>query len=86
MAIKLQVQILEKNFAEQRKALKLQVSELEKELDVVKQKLTQAELNIAAKDKDLLSLQINLNELEELREMKEVEPLLYFWSKSYFVI
>ncbi|KAL1830974.1 hypothetical protein ACET3Z_000625 [Daucus carota] len=66
-----EVQILEKNFAEQRKALKLQVSELEKELDVVKQKLTQAELNIAAKDKDLLSLQINLNELEELREMKE---------------
>lgn len=66
-----EVQGLEKNFAEQRKALKLQLTELEKELDVVKQKLIKAESNIATKDKELLALQINLNELEELREMKE---------------
>ncbi|KAK1349198.1 kinesin-like calmodulin-binding protein [Heracleum sosnowskyi] len=66
-----EVQGLEKNFAEQRKALKLQLTELEKELDVVKQKLIKAESNIATKDQELLALQINLNELEELREMKE---------------
>lgn len=82
MAVKLQVQGLENKFAEQRKALKLQLTELEKELDVVKQKLVKAESNIATKDKELLALQINLNELEELREMKEVQPVLSFWNKS----
>lgn len=76
MAVKLQVQGLERNFAEQRKALKFQLAELEKELDVVKQKLIKAESNIATKDKELSALQINLNELEELREMKEVKPVL----------
>lgn len=86
MAVELQVQGLEKIFAEQRKALKLQLAELEKELDVVKQKLIKAESNIATKDKELLALQINLNELEELREMKEVQPVLSFWNKCCSLI
>jgi hypothetical protein len=61
----------EKSFEQERKSFKLQVSELEKKLEELKQNLAQAESNLAVKETELSSIQVNVNELEELREMKE---------------
>lgn len=66
-----EVQILERNFEQERKSFKLRVSELEKKLGEATKSLTVAESTLAIKDTELSTLQINLKELEELREMKE---------------
>ncbi|XP_028090996.1 kinesin-like protein KIN-14E isoform X3 [Camellia sinensis] len=66
-----QMEILEKNFEQERKAMKLQVSELERKLEEVTQGLTVTESRLAIKDKEFSTFQNNLKELEELREMKE---------------
>lgn len=59
-----------KGFRQERQALKLQVTELEKKLEGVKQELSIVESKLAVKDADLCTLQSSLTELEELREMK----------------
>ncbi|GLU19631.1 hypothetical protein SLE2022_358690 [Rubroshorea leprosula] len=66
-----EVEILERRFEPERRALKLQVSELETKLEAVKKDLADAKSSLAVKNAELAELQTNLKELEELREMKE---------------
>ena len=68
----MQIEILEKNFEQERRAMRLRVSELEKKLEEAAQDLDATESSLALKDAEIANLQNNLNELEELREMKEV--------------
>ena len=70
--IEMQIDFLEKKFEQERKALKFQVLELEKKLEGVTKELAVVESTLAVRNSDLASLQNNLRELEELREMKEV--------------
>lgn len=67
-----QVETHQKRFEQERKVLKLRVSELENKIEVLTQDLDSAESTIERKNSDMLLLQNNLKELEELREMKEV--------------
>ncbi|KAI8031386.1 Kinesin-like protein KIN-14I [Camellia lanceoleosa] len=64
-------QVLDKNIEHERKAMRLRVAELEKKLEVVIRDLAVTESSLAVKDTQLTTLQNNLKELEELREMKE---------------
>lgn len=66
-----EIDCLERNFEQERKALKFQVLELEKKLEWITQELAVVESTLAVRNSDLASLQNNLRELEELREMKE---------------
>ncbi|XVF16068.1 hypothetical protein REPUB_Repub09cG0209100 [Reevesia pubescens] len=66
-----EVKILTKSFEQECKALQLQVSELEKKLEGVTGELAVSESTLAIRNADFASLQNNLKELEELREMKE---------------
>ncbi|KAA8547628.1 hypothetical protein F0562_004057 [Nyssa sinensis] len=66
-----EVEILVRNLEQECNALRLRVVELEKKLEDVKQDLGVAESTLAIKDSELSTLQSNLKELEELREMKE---------------
>lgn len=66
-----EIKILRKNFDEECKALKLQVSELGNKLEGVSKELTVSESNHARRNAEFATLQNNLKELEELREMKE---------------
>jgi hypothetical protein len=68
----MQIDFLDKNFEQERKASKFQVLELEKKLERVTQELAVVESTLVVRNSDLASLQNNLKELEELREMKEV--------------
>lgn len=72
LIIEMQIDCLERNFEQERKALKFQVLELEKKLEWITQELAVVESTLAVRNSDLASLQNNLRELEELREMKEV--------------
>lgn len=60
-----------KNFEQECNALKVQVYELENKLEKLVQELDLTQSSLALKDTELTTLQINFNELEELREMKE---------------
>ncbi|XP_059440538.1 kinesin-like protein KIN-14E [Corylus avellana] len=66
-----EIDFLEKKFEQERKALKFQVLELEKKLEGVTKELAVVESTLAVRNSELASLQNNLRELEELREMKE---------------
>nr|XP_023892613.1 kinesin-like protein KIN-14E isoform X2 [Quercus suber] len=66
-----EMDFLEKNFEQERKALKFRVLELEKKLEGITQELAVVESTLEIRNSDLASLQHNLKELEELREMKE---------------
>ncbi|GMI86293.1 ZWICHEL, KINESIN-LIKE CALMODULIN-BINDING PROTEIN, POTATO KINESIN-LIKE CALMODULIN-BINDING PROTEIN [Hibiscus trionum] len=66
-----EVKILKKSYELECKALKLQVSELEKKLEVITNELAVSESTLAIRNADVSSLQNNLKELEELREMRE---------------
>ncbi|KAL8532214.1 hypothetical protein ACS0TY_008714 [Phlomoides rotata] len=66
-----EIAIIEGNYEQERKSMKLRVSELEKKLEEATQKLVAAQSVIAVKDTELSTLHNNLRELEELREMKE---------------
>ncbi|WRX07867.1 MyTH4 domain - like 1 [Theobroma cacao] len=66
-----EVKILKKSLEQECKALKLQVSELEKKLEGVTKELAVAESTLAIRNADFAALQNNLKELEELRELKE---------------
>jgi len=69
---KLQKNIVEKNFEDERKMLKKRIVELENKLESATQALSVAESTITTRDAELDALQINAKELEDLREMKEV--------------
>ncbi|WCJ32868.1 Kinesin-like protein KIN-14E [Euphorbia peplus] len=66
-----QKEFLDNNFEQERKALKLRVIELEKKVEGLKKELASSESTLASRNADLETLQNNLKELEELREMKE---------------
>lgn len=62
---------LEKTFEQERKALKLRVFELEKKLEGVNQELAVLKSTLTTRNSEIATLQNNLKELDELREMKE---------------
>ncbi|KAI6700301.1 hypothetical protein NL676_014625 [Syzygium grande] len=64
-------EILKRNFEQERKSLKLRLSELEKKLEVATRDLSTSEAALSNRNTELATLQNNLKELEELREMKE---------------
>ncbi|KAG6401110.1 hypothetical protein SASPL_137955 [Salvia splendens] len=66
-----EIAIFEGNFEQERKSLKLRVSELERKLEEATRNLVAAKSALALKDTEMSALQNNLRELEELREMKE---------------
>ncbi|XP_022859795.1 kinesin-like protein KIN-14E [Olea europaea var. sylvestris] len=66
-----EIVVIERSFEKDRKALKLRISDLEKQLAELTKDLVVAQSAIGAKDIELSSLQNNLRELEDLREMKE---------------
>lgn len=66
-----ETEILKRNFEQERKSLKLRVSELEKKLEVAARDLSTYEAALSNRNTELAALQNNLKELEELREMKE---------------
>lgn len=68
----MQMEFLEQNLEQERKTLKQRVIELEKKLEGVTRELATAESTLAIREADLATLQNNMKELEELREMKEV--------------
>lgn len=51
--------------------------DLEKKLEGTRQKVVAVEFALSVKDSELTAVQNNLKELEELREMKEVEMLFF---------
>ncbi|OVA05621.1 FERM domain [Macleaya cordata] len=66
-----EMEILERNFEQERRTLRLRVSELERKLEQITQDLAVTESTLAIRNTELDALQNNLRELEELREMKE---------------
>ncbi|XP_048128537.1 kinesin-like protein KIN-14E isoform X2 [Rhodamnia argentea] len=66
-----ETEILKRSFEQERKSLKLRVSELEKKLEVAARDLSTYEAALSNRNTELAALQNNLKELEELREMKE---------------
>ncbi|KAL3612797.1 hypothetical protein D5086_003817 [Populus alba] len=65
------MEVVEKNLEQERQSLKLRVIELERKLEVVTRDLATSKSTLAIVNADLASLQRNLKELEDLREMKE---------------
>lgn len=78
MIHKMQVETLKRNGEQECRALRLQVTQLEKKLEEVMQNLASTQAALSAKEKELSALQNNLMELEELREMKEVYSFVIF--------
>lgn len=68
----MQIELLTRNFEQERQTLKLRASEHETKLESAKRDLTAAESALSVRDEEFASIQNNLKELEELREMKEV--------------
>ena len=68
---------MEKNLEQERQTLKFRVIELERKLEMVTRDLATSKSTLAIVNADLASLQSNLKELEDLREMKEVYALLH---------
>ncbi|KAL2531193.1 Kinesin-like calmodulin-binding protein [Abeliophyllum distichum] len=66
-----EIAVIEGSFEKERKALKLRILELEMKLEEVTKDLAVVQSALGAKDTELSSLQNNLRELEDLREMKE---------------
>lgn len=75
----MQITSLQWKHEQERTTLNSQVSDLERKLDVFKQELVVAESTLSVKDSELAILKKKFEELEELREMKEV-LILYFIS------
>lgn len=57
---------------QERKIMKPRIFELEMKVEELNRKLAAAESSLAIKDAELSTMHINLKEMEELREMKEV--------------
>ncbi|KAL5063528.1 hypothetical protein RYX36_025265 [Vicia faba] len=62
---------LQRKLEQERKAVKSEVYDLERKLEGYRQELMAAKSIISVKDSELTTLNNNLKELEELREMKE---------------
>lgn len=73
----MQINSLEKTYEQERKALKLRVLELEKKLEGVNQELAVLQSTLTTRNSEIATLQNNLKELDELREMKEVMTGLF---------
>jgi len=73
----MQMEVVEKKIEQERQSLKLRVIELERKLEMVTRDLATSKSTLAIVNADLASLQNNLKELEDLREMKEVHALLH---------
>lgn len=85
----LQKRALEDKIEQERKARKFKVSETEKQLEAVKQDLAVSKSALQAKNAECAALQQNLQELEELREMKQADIksfLFYYHSIFFFLI
>ncbi|KAL2483111.1 Kinesin-like calmodulin-binding protein [Forsythia ovata] len=67
----MQIGVIEGSFEKERRALKLRILELEMKLEEVTKDLAVVQSALGAKDTELSSLQNNLRELEDPREMKE---------------
>ncbi|KAG9131098.1 hypothetical protein Leryth_023682 [Lithospermum erythrorhizon] len=63
--------VLSRNLEQESKGLKLKIDELQKKLEEVTHNLAVTQSSLTSKDVELSTLQNNLKELEELREMKE---------------
>lgn len=70
--LELQIRALEEKVKQEHETSKLQVSEVEKKLESVKQDLDVIKSSLQEKNAECVALQRNLQELEELREMKQV--------------
>ncbi|CAN1175671.1 Kinesin-like protein KIN-14E [Linum perenne] len=66
-----EIEVRERNFDQERRALKLRMTELENKLEVAIQDCAIAKSTLANREADYSVLQNNLKELEDLREMKE---------------
>ncbi|CAM8989251.1 unnamed protein product [Rhodiola kirilowii] len=66
-----EIKALEDRIEQERKTIKLQLFEVEKKLEGVKQELSVAKSSLQEKNAECAALQKNLQELEELREMKQ---------------
>ncbi|ESW28346.1 hypothetical protein PHAVU_003G279200 [Phaseolus vulgaris] len=66
-----EISSLQWKLEQERKAVKSEAYELERRLEGCRQELLAAKATISVKDSELVSMQNNLKELEELREMKE---------------
>ncbi|KAM7279474.1 hypothetical protein ACFE04_006608 [Oxalis oulophora] len=66
-----QMENVQRNFEQERKALRDKVVELEKKLEGANRELAVAQSSIAVKNAEFAELHINFKELEDLREMKE---------------
>ncbi|XP_043714190.1 kinesin-like protein KIN-14I isoform X1 [Telopea speciosissima] len=66
-----EMNILERNFEQEGKALKIRIFELEKKLKGVTRDLAVSESTLTIKNRELDTLQNKLKEVEELREIKE---------------
>ncbi|KAK7346176.1 hypothetical protein VNO80_20691 [Phaseolus coccineus] len=66
-----EISSLQWKLEQERKAVKSEAYELERKLEGCRQELLAAKATISVKDSELVSMQNNLKELEELREMKE---------------
>nr|XP_029118654.1 kinesin-like protein KIN-14I isoform X2 [Elaeis guineensis] len=63
--------VIERSFEDERRKLKLHISDLEQRLKSMSDALNAAESTLTVRTVELDALQDNLNELEELRELKE---------------
>ena len=61
---------------QERKSTKPRIIELERKVEELTRKLAAAESSLALKDAELSSMHINVKEVEDLREMKEVVFLI----------
>ncbi|KAL9328352.1 hypothetical protein ACSQ67_003355 [Phaseolus vulgaris] len=66
-----EINSLQCKLEQERKNLNSQVYDLERKLDMFRQELTVAKSTLSVKDSEVAALKNNLDELEELREMKE---------------
>lgn len=65
--------VIEMSFEDERRKLKLHITELEQRLKSMLEALNSTESTLTMRTVELDALQNNLNELEELREFKEVQ-------------
>ncbi|XP_027914172.1 kinesin-like protein KIN-14I isoform X2 [Vigna unguiculata] len=66
-----EISSLQCKLEQERKNLNSHAHDLERKLDMLRQELTVAKSTLSVKDSELAALKNNLDELEELREMKE---------------
>ncbi|XP_047168264.1 kinesin-like protein KIN-14I [Vigna umbellata] len=66
-----EISSLQCKLEKERKNLNSQVYDLERKLEMFRQEMTVAKSSLSVKDSELAALKNNLDELEELREMKE---------------